>query len=636
MAPRKTPTISAAPFDDELDNAFSDGRSFTETMTGIAALVGESISDATDALKSSTKDAAATPPADGAGGNTSLLRNPKLLAAVGGFVVLAAGAAWLFSGTAGNDNAKTVAGSPAASPAVIESDLLLPSSRGPEPAAQAAYVALLEEARLARDSGQLIAPRGDSAVELYVAARDAAPDDATIAAEIDELIDQVFGLAESALLDQRSSDAAAAVAMARFAMPDNPRLAFLDAQLVQMQLRQALDQARAAIRENRFEDAAVSLRQAETVAGNDMTEIDLLAEELAAARSKERVEDVLALAGQRLDDNLLTSPSNDNARYYYELALGNDPENTAARQGLVIVAGKLALRAREAIDGGNFAAAEGLLKDARALDPASEELAASTRALGSAREAQAEQQAQAARQAELERRAAAEREQQRLADEREAQRLADEREAQRLADELEAERQTAARAALVAGAAAVSAGAGAGPAADEGLAANRTASTSDAADATTAVSDDSAGTGTNSNSTTNTTLLAAAAAARTTLDLDAGMTPQAGFAATGSSASTAPTSPQAVGISVLTRTNYASPKYPRSAMRRNITGSVDVSFTVGLDGQVYDVKIINSTPGKVFDQAAIDAVEQWQFEPVIENGQAVEKRSAVRMAFDLQ
>jgi hypothetical protein len=31
----------------------------------------------------------------------------------------------------------------------------------------------------------------------------------------------------------------------------------------------------------------------------------------------------------------------------------------------------------------------------------------------------------------------------------------------------------------------------------------------------------------------------------------------------------------------------------------------------------------------------MEAVEQWRFEPVIENGVAVEKRSAVRLSFSL-
>jgi protein TonB len=71
-------------------------------------------------------------------------------------------------------------------------------------------------------------------------------------------------------------------------------------------------------------------------------------------------------------------------------------------------------------------------------------------------------------------------------------------------------------------------------------------------------------------------------------------------------------------------------------MRRNLNGSVDLGFTVATDGTVYNVEILDSTPGTVFDQVAIDAVSEWRFEPPIENGSPVEKVTAVRMAFNLE
>ena len=44
----------------------------------------------------------------------------------------------------------------------------------------------------------------------------------------------------------------------------------------------------------------------------------------------------------------------------------------------------------------------------------------------------------------------------------------------------------------------------------------------------------------------------------------------------------------------------------------------------------------DSEPGSVFDSAAIRAAEKWTFEPVIEDGRAVEKRTGVRMMFALE
>ena len=40
--------------------------------------------------------------------------------------------------------------------------------------------------------------------------------------------------------------------------------------------------------------------------------------------------------------------------------------------------------------------------------------------------------------------------------------------------------------------------------------------------------------------------------------------------------------------------------------------------------------------GQTFVNAAIRAVEKWEFEPVVENGVAIQKRAAVRMMFAIE
>ena len=91
-----------------------------------------------------------------------------------------------------------------------------------------------------------------------------------------------------------------------------------------------------------------------------------------------------------------------------------------------------------------------------------------------------------------------------------------------------------------------------------------------------------------------------------------------------------------VAISALTRTKYSAPKYPRVAQRRNLSGWVSVEFTVALDGSVRDVEVRDAEPEDVFENAAIRAVQKWEFEPVLENGVAVERRAGVRMMFALE
>ena len=59
-------------------------------------------------------------------------------------------------------------------------------------------------------------------------------------------------------------------------------------------------------------------------------------------------------------------------------------------------------------------------------------------------------------------------------------------------------------------------------------------------------------------------------------------------------------------------------------------------FTVDIDGTVKDISIRDSNPGITFVNAAVSAVENWEFSPVIENATAVEKRASVRMMFAIE
>ena len=91
-----------------------------------------------------------------------------------------------------------------------------------------------------------------------------------------------------------------------------------------------------------------------------------------------------------------------------------------------------------------------------------------------------------------------------------------------------------------------------------------------------------------------------------------------------------------VPVSSLNRTRYVAPRYPRAAERRNLSGWVDILFTVGTDGMTKDIVIRDSNPGDTFANAAINAVERWEFEPIVENGVVVERRAGVRMMFALE
>jgi TonB family protein len=60
---------------------------------------------------------------------------------------------------------------------------------------------------------------------------------------------------------------------------------------------------------------------------------------------------------------------------------------------------------------------------------------------------------------------------------------------------------------------------------------------------------------------------------------------------------------------------YVSPKYPRAAERRRLSGFVEVAFTVNPDGSTGDFSVVNAVPNDVFNASARKAVRQWSFEP---------------------
>lgn len=79
------------------------------------------------------------------------------------------------------------------------------------------------------------------------------------------------------------------------------------------------------------------------------------------------------------------------------------------------------------------------------------------------------------------------------------------------------------------------------------------------------------------------------------------------------------------------------PKYPKRAETRSVEGWVKVAFTVAEDGNTRDLEVIDSSTRltKQFTNAAINAVEQWQFEPRVLDGEVIAQRSETTVQFKL-
>lgn len=66
------------------------------------------------------------------------------------------------------------------------------------------------------------------------------------------------------------------------------------------------------------------------------------------------------------------------------------------------------------------------------------------------------------------------------------------------------------------------------------------------------------------------------------------------------------------------------PVTPKIAKKKNIKGWVTLEYHVGLDGQASNVRIISASPKGIFEEAAVDAIRQWRFEPAKQNGHVME------------
>jgi len=78
-----------------------------------------------------------------------------------------------------------------------------------------------------------------------------------------------------------------------------------------------------------------------------------------------------------------------------------------------------------------------------------------------------------------------------------------------------------------------------------------------------------------------------------------------------------------------------APEYPPAAFKARFSGEVTLEVTVLRDGTVADeVRIVECTHTKVgFEQAAIEAVKKWRFEPATADGAPVAFTRMFRLTF---
>jgi protein TonB len=77
-----------------------------------------------------------------------------------------------------------------------------------------------------------------------------------------------------------------------------------------------------------------------------------------------------------------------------------------------------------------------------------------------------------------------------------------------------------------------------------------------------------------------------------------------------------------------------NPAYPPMAQAARVQGIVIVEATIGEDGHVINARILRSVP--LLDQAAVEAVRQWQYTPTLLNGVPVPVIMTVTVNFSLR
>ena len=82
------------------------------------------------------------------------------------------------------------------------------------------------------------------------------------------------------------------------------------------------------------------------------------------------------------------------------------------------------------------------------------------------------------------------------------------------------------------------------------------------------------------------------------------------------------------------KTKNVSPRYPAAAQADRVTGVVILDVLIAPDGSVANAEVIRSVPG--LDDAAVEAVRQWEYRPTLLNGVPVPVIMPVTVNFQLR
>jgi protein TonB len=78
-----------------------------------------------------------------------------------------------------------------------------------------------------------------------------------------------------------------------------------------------------------------------------------------------------------------------------------------------------------------------------------------------------------------------------------------------------------------------------------------------------------------------------------------------------------------------------TPVYPAEMKAQRLEGTVQLQATISADGVPQSLNVQNADVDRAFVDAAIEAVKQWRYKPVLLNGEPVEVITTITVNFTL-
>ena len=74
----------------------------------------------------------------------------------------------------------------------------------------------------------------------------------------------------------------------------------------------------------------------------------------------------------------------------------------------------------------------------------------------------------------------------------------------------------------------------------------------------------------------------------------------------------------------LKEVDHEYPHYPDAAKKKRLEGTCVVRYTVGKNGRVIDVAILDHAADPMFDEETLNTIRSWRYRPMMVDGKPVE------------